>query len=190
MIRVLVYATSPIARAGLETVLRASANLEVIASEGATPDVIVADWQRSGEELPQDLLDLAPAAGLIVLVDEPAPELLRAGARGVLSRDAGTAQLIAAVEAVAAGLVVLPAEDLEGALAAPRPARLSETLSVREVEVLGMMAEGLSNKMIAYRLGISEHTVKFHVTSIMTKLNAGSRTEAVTTGIRHGLIMV
>jgi DNA-binding NarL/FixJ family response regulator len=94
------------------------------------------------------------------------------------------------VEAAAAGLVVLQAEDIETVLAAPRQARTTESLSPRESEVLGMLAEGASNKAIAYRLGISEHTVKFHVTSIMTKLNAGSRTEAVTLGIRQGLIML
>jgi DNA-binding NarL/FixJ family response regulator len=65
-----------------------------------------------------------------------------------------------------------------------------QTLSPREIQVLSMLAEGVGNKTIAWKLGISEHTVKFHVASIMTKLNAGSRTEAVTQGIRRGLILI
>jgi DNA-binding NarL/FixJ family response regulator len=85
---------------------------------------------------------------------------------------------------------VLQPGDLDGLLVNPQPASLAEPLTPREAEVLGMLAEGHSNKSIAHRLGISEHTVKFHVTSIMGKLNAGSRTEAVTQGIRQGLIML
>ncbi|HXF26085.1 MAG TPA: response regulator transcription factor, partial [Bryobacteraceae bacterium] len=69
-------------------------------------------------------------------------------------------------------------------------AALPEPLTPREIEVLKMLAEGLSNKLIAVDLGISEHTVKFHVNSILGKLNAGSRTEAVTTGIRRGLVIL
>ena len=64
----------------------------------------------------------------------------------------------------------------------------SVALTPREIEVLRLLADGTSNKMIAHRLGISDHTVKFHVTSILTKLNAGSRTEAVTMGVRMGLV--
>ncbi|HEY1339437.1 MAG TPA: response regulator transcription factor, partial [Bryobacteraceae bacterium] len=63
-------------------------------------------------------------------------------------------------------------------------------LTPRELEVLRMMADGAANKIIAWKLGISEHTVKFHVASILTKLNAGTRTEAVTMGIRRGLVLV
>jgi DNA-binding NarL/FixJ family response regulator len=67
---------------------------------------------------------------------------------------------------------------------------VAEPLTPREIEVLSMLAEGAGNKMIARRLGISEHTVKFHVGSILSKLDASSRTEAVTLGLRQGLIMV
>jgi DNA-binding NarL/FixJ family response regulator len=179
----------------LESLLRASPNISVLSANAAEdPDVIVSDWDRPGEDLPHELLELVPSAALILLADDSqrswTVEALRSGVRGVLPRDASASQIVSAVEAAASGLVVLQAEDVEGVLAAPRPARSSEALSPREVEVLGMLAEGVSNKAIAYRLGISEHTVKFHVTSIMTKLNAGSRTEAVTLGIRQGLIML
>jgi DNA-binding CsgD family transcriptional regulator len=70
------------------------------------------------------------------------------------------------------------------------PAPPNQALTPREIEVLGMLAEGLGNKAIAWRLDISEHTVKFHVGSILAKLNASSRTEAVTLGIRQGLILL
>jgi DNA-binding CsgD family transcriptional regulator len=70
------------------------------------------------------------------------------------------------------------------------PAAPQQALTPREIEVLAMLADGVGNKTIAWRLGISEHTVKFHVGSILAKLNASSRTEAVTLGIRQGLIML
>jgi DNA-binding NarL/FixJ family response regulator len=66
----------------------------------------------------------------------------------------------------------------------------AEALTPRELEVFAMLAEGVGNKTIAWKLGISEHTVKFHVASIMSKLHATSRTEAVAIGIRRGLIML
>jgi len=65
-----------------------------------------------------------------------------------------------------------------------------EELTPREVEVLRLLADGLGNKEVALRLGISDHTVKFHISSILAKLGAGSRTEAVTLGIRRGLILL
>jgi DNA-binding NarL/FixJ family response regulator len=126
----------------------------------------------------------------VLLASDPHPsttlEAIRSGVRAVLSRDANPDQMIAAIQAVAAGLVVVQLEEL----GSPRTVELTEALTARETEVLGMMAEGLSNKVIAHRLGISEHTVKFHVTSIMGKLSAASRTEAVTRGIRQGLILL
>jgi len=94
------------------------------------------------------------------------------------------------------GLTVLESTSLDLVLRSPnRPAKgssgaLVEPLTEREVEVLGLVAAGLGNKEVASRLEISEHTVKFHVASIMGKLGAGSRTEAVTLAIRQGLIMI
>src|SRR6202011_2577307 len=161
-----------------------------IASE--EPDVILVDWDRAGEDFASEFLEVAPASAVVLLVDDPqrswAAEALRAGVRGLLPREASIHQITAAIEAAAAGLVVLQTEDLDGLLVNPRPPKILESLSPRETEVLGMLAEGLSNKAIAFRLDISEHTVTFHVTSIMAKLDAGSRTEAVTLGIRQGLV--
>jgi len=187
VIRVLIAASSAIARAGLESVLKGSDSLEIVSSEEA--DVIVAD-----EEIPEELVELRPKPAVVLLVADPQPatmlDALRSGARAVLWRDSTPNQIVAAVEAVAAGLVVVHPEDLEPWLGHPRAIELTEPLSSRELEVLGMIAEGLANKVIAHRLGISEHTVKFHVTSIMSKLKAASRTEAVTLGLRQGLILL
>jgi len=114
----------------------------------------------------------------------------------VLPRQAAPEEIVGAVEAAAAGLIALhpaAAESIWSLLPAPvrtTVAPAGQALTPREIEVLGMMAEGLGNKTIARRLGISEHTVKFHVGSILTKLNASSRTEAVTLGARQGLIML
>jgi len=199
--RVLVLSPSPVARAGLESLLRNSAGaIEVVGSaaswseySGEDPDVILADWEN-GDELSSEISAGAPEAALVVMADDPGlpgiAEALRSGIRAVLSRHSSASQIVAAIEAAAAGFVVLQPGDLDGLLINPQPASLAEPLTPREVEVLGMLAEGQSNKSIAHRLGISEHTVKFHVTSIMGKLNAGSRTEAVTQGIRQGLIML
>jgi len=160
---------------------------------GEDPDVILADWEN-GDELSSEISDGAPEAAWVVMADDPGlsgiAEALRSGIRAVLSRHATASQIVAAIEAAAAGFVVLQPSDLDGLLVSPQPASLAEPLTPREIEVLGMLAEGQSNKSIAHRLGISEHTVKFHVTSIMGKLHAGSRTEAVTQGIRQGLIML
>ncbi len=91
--------------------------------------------------------------------------------------------------ALAAGLLVRPLPSGPGGLAAPEGAMGAEAeLTLREGEVLGLVAEGLANKAIARRLGISEHTVKFHVAAILAKLGAGSRTEAVRLGAQRGLV--
>jgi DNA-binding NarL/FixJ family response regulator len=117
---------------------------------------------------------------------------------GALPRDAGTEEIIAATVAVASGLTVLDrrlAADALGAIIPPRVASevaptSEESLTARESEVLQLLAQGIPNKQIAQRLRISEHTVKFHVSSIMTKLGAASRTEAVTTAARRGLLLL
>jgi two-component system, NarL family, response regulator YdfI len=192
MIRVLIAVASPIERAGLESLLERAENIAVIGtlSDWEQPDVIIADDDGADE-----LLELHPNANFVVLTSDPNPatthELLRSGVRAVLPRNSSADQTIAAVIAAAAGLITLRPEDLEpGFFPGSRPSDTTEALSSRETEVLGMIAEGLSNKLIAHRLGISEHTVKFHVASIMSKLRASSRTEAVISGIRQGLIML
>ncbi|MBV8081644.1 MAG: helix-turn-helix transcriptional regulator [Candidatus Eremiobacteraeota bacterium] len=171
---------------------RSSATLARDARERA--DVLV--LEAEGDEVPAELLAHVDVAGtpVLLLVSQLdgawARAALRAGARAVVPRDA--ADLGAAVAAVASGYVVLhpdAVEPLVPAVDGPHE-RNGHSLTAREIEVLRMMAEGLANKAIAARLGISEHTVKFHVGSIFAKLHAGSRTEAVTVGARQGLVML
>lgn len=130
---------------------------------------------------------------VILIVDDPRAAwttLARhAGVQAVLGRDASPEQIAAAIDAVTAGLIALHPDVLR-----PVPRGVAgdtgeeRALTTREREILEMMAEGLSNRMIASRLGISMYTVKFHVASILGKLRAGTRTEAVTLGVRSGLI--
>ena len=118
---------------------------------------------------------------------------------GALRRDATADEIVAAVTAVAGGLIALDRRVAADLLISPERATLAaerlpgtgdETLTARELEVLQLLAQGLPNKLIAQRLHISEHTAKFHVSAIMTKLNAASRTEAVTVAARRGLLIL
>jgi DNA-binding NarL/FixJ family response regulator len=124
----------------------------------------------------------------VQIAHNPAEADVVIGVRGALSREATPAQIRAAVHVAAAGLLVMPAEDGPAFLPHSPAEQMAEALTAREMDVIEMLAEGLSNKMIAHRLSISDHTAKFHVNSILAKLNAGTRTEAVTRGIRLGLI--
>jgi two-component system, NarL family, response regulator YdfI len=212
MIRVFIVAASSLARAGLQNLL-GSQNVEVVGSvpdieslAGRFPDVEadIVLIEASGEqfEAAMDSLaesQLATEATVMVLSDHPGPgrltAALRAGVRAVLSSDLSPDQLMAALEAVAAGFTVLHPSEVDAVFPAAEPssrtlAALREALTSRESEVLQMLASGLANKEIASRLAISEHTVKFHVASILGKLGAGSRTEAVSLGIRRGLVLL
>lgn len=194
MIRVLL--ASPASE--LEHILRSSAVLEFagridpadLSSLEVSGDVLLVeieeandyDW-RSLADLPMPVLLLIEAqhAGL-------AAPALRAGIRGAILADATPQEIEGAIQAINAGLVVTAPELLQQA--APAAEVLSDPLSERELEVLDLLAEGLSNKLIAHRLNISEHTVKTHVASIFGKLGASSRTEAVSQAIRRGLVML
>jgi DNA-binding NarL/FixJ family response regulator len=172
LIRVYIDAGSAITRSGLESLLAADRAIEIV-HDSADADVVVGD---------------TGIATVFLTDDEPPEEAFRAGARAVLPRDASPEQIVAAVHAVAAGLLVMTAEEGPVFLPHAPVKELVEALTAREMDVLEMLAEGLSNKMIAHRLSISDHTAKFHVNSILAKLDAGTRTEAVTRGIRLGLI--
>ena len=132
----------------------------------------------------------------VILSDEPsmANQLARAGLRGwaVLSRDADADQLDLAVRSAEAGLVLLDLPVAATSLTVPAPVAVqsAEPLTARELQVLQLVAQGLPNKGIARRLGISENTAKFHVASLCGKLGASSRTEAVTLAARRGLILL
>jgi two-component system, NarL family, response regulator YdfI len=213
MTRVLIVASSSISQSGLENLLRANTSSQVVrvlsdfaqlseSVEELQPDVVIAEITGQDRTLPEEILNLSEEApvAIVLLVDdantERDVEAFRNGVRAVLPRNMNAVGIVAAVEAVGAGLAVLLPEGLETLLRESTASHraisppLVEALTPREIEVLGMMVEGWGNKEISTRLGISEHTVKFHVASIMGKLNASSRTEAVTSGIRHGLIML
>jgi DNA-binding NarL/FixJ family response regulator len=132
----------------------------------------------------------------LLLVDDPHAEVafaaLRAGAAGVLTRRSDPVELVAAIEAIRAGLVVLDpsVREAPATLANARGALAAEPLTDRERQVLAMLARGLSNRRIGERLEISDNTVKAHVAAILGKLGAATRTEAVTLGVRLGLVML
>jgi len=210
MIRVLVIAPSIVVRTGLEALITTDPTISVIGTsasldtviqpiEPLQADVILLDW--SGQEDESILMsDTSFQAAIVLLVDDlpkgTIAELLRAGVRGVISNEATATEMVGAIAAVAAGLTVLHPDVMETLLPVlpattrPLPETPIQALTSREVEVLGMLAEGLGNKTIARRLTISEHTVKFHISSIFSKLNASSRTEAVILGARQGLIFI
>jgi two-component system, NarL family, response regulator YdfI len=217
VIRALIAAASPVVRAGLEALLARSASLAIVAAtsgdtladdiETHEPQVVLLAVEPSADAVPNVMtrIALSPDAvprtpSFVLLADAPSlawtAEALRAGARSVLPRDATPDEILAAVEAAAAGLVTLPVDlavDLVSGTRGPATRSVgppTQPLTRREIEVLGMLAEGLANKNIAARLGISEHTVKTHVASILTKLDAFSRAEAVAIGARQGLILL
>jgi two-component system, NarL family, response regulator YdfI len=212
VIRVFIVATSPLIRAGLQSMLAdrrfdivgSAADLESISGQlvDVEPDVVLIEIAADAHEDLLNMLEDAEIArkyAVVVLSEQPRADLLskalRAGVRAVLPRDVTPEQLRAALEAAAAGLVVVHPSEVNAGLQAPAavssPAReLPEPLTPREREVLQMISAGLGNKEIAGRLSISEHTVKFHVASILGKLGASTRTEAVSIGIRHGLVLL
>ena len=196
-----------------------STTAETLAQQMARlqPDVVLWEWDDAETEGIPAILITDPVEGnakdamgggsmessspaIVVVVDDWQPPaiatVLNAGVRGVLPSDATAAEIVGAIVAVARGLTVIHPDLLSSLLSSlpsntyAMPTESGETLTNREVEVLTMLAEGLSNKAIARRLNLSEHTVKFHIGSIFSKLHASSRTEAVILGARQGLILL
>lgn len=212
MIRVFIIAASPLARTGLENLLKtktvqvagAAASLESAELRLAEMEIDVVLFDATGESperFAQSLADseLSSEVAVVILADHlPSASLtvlLRAGIRALLPVDVPPDQLVAALRAAVSGLLVLHPAEVEAVLPSPALtsaplAELVEPLTPREREVLQMLAAGLGNKEIAARLTISEHTVKFHVASILGKLGATTRTEAVSLGIRRGLVLL
>src|SRR5262249_15372421 len=161
-------------------------------------EILLADLDTpAAAEAVLSLLGAAPVgtAG-ISLCDDPTPAWVRAalGAsiNAILARDAGADDLLLAVEAAEAGLVLLHPTSARALAAESLPSAngMIEELTARECQVLRLVSAGLGNKEIADQLAISEHTVKFHISSILGKLNVASRTEAVSLGIRRGIIPI
>ena len=201
--RVFVVAPTPTLRAGLRSMLAAveGADLLVVGEAGASgpeprlseADVVLVADEGWLEETALSASGEGTQSLLLLSEDEDATSRLRALSPrgwGIVPPDAPSEELGAAVVAVAQGLTVLP-KDLADRLLEERAAaveELSEPLTGRESEVLGLLGGGLSNKMIARELHISEHTVKFHISSLYSKLGVSNRAEAVSQGARHGLI--
>jgi DNA-binding NarL/FixJ family response regulator len=197
-------------RVGLATLLSGQPGFTVLESaagpaglagsmDAVEADVVVVALEPGQQPaLPLRSPDTAARLPAIVLLgDEPvsawATRALRSGARAALPRTATVDQIVAAVLAAAAGLMVREATESDSPVSPsglPLLAQPAQALTPREVEILGLFAEGLANKVIAARLGISEHTVKTHVTSVFAKLDVSTRAEAVAIAARLGLIML
>jgi len=204
-LRVLVVGEDALARAGIAQLVGGEAGLVVAGqavpedapavARDTDADVVV--WDAGSDGIPDaDALGemggpRAPAVVVLTAAEGGLPELLAAGVRGLLGRDVDSARLAAALHAVAQDLVVLDERLADGVLRR-RPPRdtLVEALTPRETEVLNLLGQGLSNRAIAARLAISEHTAKFHVNAILGKLGAQTRAEAVAQGVRLGLLLL
>ena len=169
-------ATFPFLRSLLE---EPAAEVAILDSQSAPESDVTRDWLfEILDRLPSVLLISAPDAGIFNAV-------VRAERGALLRTDASPGQIIQAVQSTSAGLLTFDSTLI------PQPdsqADRTEELTPRETEVLALLAEGLVNREIALRLSISEHTIKFHIRSILGKLGASTRTEAVTRGLRQGLI--
>ena len=212
MIRVLIGARSEVVRAGLASLLTADPMFQVVGTfsiddaltrvEDLQPEIVLLDLDSPSDESLSAAIQSGGAlvnSSVMILTEDPeslAVDVLGSSLRAILPRYATPEEIIAAIQAAATGLVALHPDVFDSMLSRIRPGQQSELdpsgqiLTPREIEVLRMIAEGLGNKEIASKLSISDHTVKFHISSIFAKLGASNRAEAVTLGIRHGLIMV
>ncbi len=218
-IQISLYAASPARRSWLSSVAKnlersttkVIATLEArhhVASETAT-QILVADIATPAEATAfVRLVDRSPGAqgtlGSVALIDAPdahwVETALGAGTNAIISREPNSDELRLAISAAEAGLILLhpsSARSLASRFIHPQVAlhededeNEREELTARERQVLRLLGDGLGNKEIAARLAISEHTAKFHISSILGKLGAASRTEAVSLGIRRGLIPI
>jgi len=212
VIRVLLAAASTVRNVGLSALLKKAPSLALAGSlrsplavaqyaDQLQPDVILLDLENEGRSLGSASSPALPRIPgnfpAVVLIDEPSADwtahALRSGIRAILSRDSGLEEMLAAIQAAHAGLVLLDPEvtrNLASRIPTAQPSASFDDLTSREIEVLRMLAEGLGNREMGSRLGISDHTVKFHISSILDKLGASTRTEAVTLGIRMGIILL
>lgn len=213
LIRVVIVAQSLIMQTGLEAMMSREPRIQIIGRvadlttleqslRAQQPDVVVLEFALLKEPDFERLIAFQDEVAIVLLVPPTSSyavtTLLQAGIRAMLPMDITPDEMVLTIEAIAAGLVILHPDVLETLVQelpeAGEPKALSDAsgtpLTPREIEVLQLLATGLGNKAIARQLDISEHTVKFHISSIFSKLNAASRTEAVTLGMRQGLIFI
>jgi DNA-binding NarL/FixJ family response regulator len=204
--RVIVYTPASLQREAWRALLAEQPFIDVLATacevsvvaplaEPGQPTAVLVDLPGLRVDLAQQLHAAVPEAGLLFLVDDYALDtvlpLLRAGAEGCLSRDAAVPDLSRALIAVGRGEIALPDSIAGKALAALAHGDMAdseplEPLTEREVEVLHLLAEGLTNKNIAQELTLSVRTVEAHLRSIFSKLGVDSRTEAALWAVRNG----
>jgi DNA-binding NarL/FixJ family response regulator len=212
VIRVLLADDQRVVREGLGTLLGLLDGIELVgtAADGdeavrlaaeLEPDVVLMDLRMprtDGVEATRRLAERGPSPRVVVLTtyadDTSVLGALRAGARGYLTKDAGADDIRAAIEAVVRGEAALdPAvqHHVVAALSSPQPSApaLPDGLTPREAEVLGLIAQGLTNGEIAAALVVSEATVKSHVNHLFAKAGVRDRAQAVTYAFRHGLVV-
>lgn len=206
VVRVLVVADDSLVRAGISHLLHQENSCQIVGQLSEReltssnlqlyePDLVLWDlgWEVEAERLER----LAEAAEgeipIVVLLADPhvVGSVWAAKVRGVLQREVNAGTLALTLTTVHQGLIVLDPLFAQPVFPTPLPENpLIEPLTTREKEVLQLVAEGFANKLIAQKLNISDHTVKFHITAILGKLNAQSRTEAVVRATRLGLIII
>lgn len=206
MIRIVVVDDHPVVREGLVASLEDDPEFQVVGAAGSAeealplvtaskPDIILLDLELPGVNgltaIPN--LTAANAASKILILtaydtDERVLGAIRAGANGYLLKGASLEEIARAIRAVHGGDSYLEPRIATKVFTALDPRKRSSALSKREREVLRLVADGLSNKQIGQKLGITERTVKFHVTSIRNKLGAGNRAQAVALAAQRGLL--
>ena len=202
MIRILLADDHPVVRDGLAAMLATQPDFEVVGEAGngaealaeaarLRPDVVLMDLEMptlDGIEAIRRLRAADPGVQVVVLTafdtDERIVGAIQAGAQGYLLKGAPRAEIFAAIRTVSAGGALIPPVIASKLLRQVR----EDALTAREKEVLELVAAGLANNEIAGRLFISERTVKFHVSSILAKLGAKNRTQAVRLARERGLV--
>lgn len=205
ILRIIVHGSNSILLAGLISMIDERSNLQLIGSSvdetslmslmDCQPDLLLLERSPDEDWWLQSLANFKLPGILLTdsLTSEEIEEFIDLGFRGFLPRLTAAIEIVAAIDAVIAGLIVIHPELAFFRVGEPAIAPLPQSeisLTSREVEVLQLLAAGLDNKAIARRLQISKHTVKFHLSSIFSKLDVSSRTEAVTFGLRQGLILL
>lgn len=204
---IIIVSPNPLARIGLVALLDDLDDLTIVSDLAQDidlpeeviqhdPDAVLWDFGQNAELAITSLrtqVDSGSVPPVVVLLpdDEQVEAVQQAGAAGILASESTAEQIVAALHAATQGLYVLDASfAYPNAETDNESEALAEPLTPREDEVLQLVARGLPNKAIALELGISTHTVKFHVNALLTKLNAQSRTEAVIRATRLGLVIL